>query len=358
MRKTMQLVRYFRAEGGRTRAFPLFGQRAVTKVSNPPRSVPFQVLLALVVLLLANDARPAQPASPPSLARVLAELQVPPPWFETTAIHWDTAKPWKDARLEVRRLLALGGPSAQEGVKLTWLYAQKKDIGDGHELSMYLFLSGNYAWAALEYPKHLQRVAGQGPTHAYLCYASCLEHFGEFTQALKVLDNALKDLPAAPWRISSLAGIHNHLGDLYGRMGDVKQAKAHYLEAIRCYQTSEQPYGRHLLPRHVAKVQTKLDLLEKKELSTTPLRDGTYTGKSIGYSDSKDMEVDVTIRGGKIAEVKVRHQEKIDLNATEIIPRRIVDQQTLQVDGISGATVTSQAIVDGAFQALKQAGMK
>jgi uncharacterized protein with FMN-binding domain len=54
----------------------------------------------------------------------------------------------------------------------------------------------------------------------------------------------------------------------------------------------------------------------------------------------------------------VKHEEKIDLNATQIVPQRMVEKQSVQVDGITGATITSQAIVEGAFQALKQAGLQ
>ncbi len=312
--------------------------------------------LALCAALSLANAQPQ--GTSPSLKQALSALKVPPTWFETTAVQWDTTKPWKDARLEIRRLLALDETSIRQAVKLTWLYAQKGDIGDGHELPMYLFMSGNYAWAVREYPPYIEKVAGKGPTHAYLSYASCLEHFGEYDRALEILYRATNDLQPKPWRISSLAGVESHLGDHYAKRGNLEGAKKHYAEAIRLYPLSDQPYGRHMLHRHAAKVQAKLDLLAMQSLANTPLREGSYTGRALGYSDAKDMEVTVTVAGGKIADVKVKHQEKIELGATRIIPERIVAQQSLQVDGITGATVTCQAIVEGAFQALKQAGLK
>jgi uncharacterized protein with FMN-binding domain len=316
------------------------------------------VLLAAVSLPLARGADAPANQPPASLDATLAQLKVPPDWFTRTPIAWDTNKPWKEARLEIRRLLALDEDHNRQAVKLTWLYAQKGDIGDGHELPMYLFMSGNYAWAALEYPKYLKATEGQGATHAYLCYASCLEHFGENDAALAVLNKALSDLPPKPWRIANTANIHNHLGDYYARLGHTAKATEHYQQAIRLYPTSDQPYGRHLLPRHAAKVQSKLDLLTLQALENARLRDGTFTGRSLGYAENKELVVTVTIRGGKIADLKVQHEEKIDLGATHLIPQRILARQSLRVDGITGATVTSQGIVDGAFQALKQAGLK
>ena len=91
----------------------------------------------------------------------------------------------------------------------------------------------------------------------------------------------MNDLLPSPWRISSTANIHNLYGDLYAKMGDVAKAREHYAEAIRLYPTSNQPYGRHLLPRQVSKVRSKLELLEMNSLPTARLRDGTFTGKPL-----------------------------------------------------------------------------
>ena len=316
--------------------------------------------MTLCLLLGAWSAVAADKAeAPPSLKQGLADLKVPPAWMEATPITWDTNKPWKDARLEIRRLLGLGTePEVRQGVKLTWIYSQKNDIGNGHELPMYLFLSGNYAWAALEYPKHIKTVEGKGATHEYVCYASCLAHFGEYAQALEVLERALKDLPPQQWQVNSMANIQNQMGDVYVKMGDAEKARKAYAEAIRLYPTSEQPNGRAWVQRRVAMVQAKLDMMSLAALSTAKLHDGAYSANALGYADGKEITVTVTIRGGKMADIKVVHQEKIDLGASKIIPQRIVTQQSLKVDAVTGATVTSQGIIDGTFKALKQAGLE
>lgn len=344
----------------------------------PRISACFLVVLALVGsiaagLLLAAEGRAADAAGAagppsaasasssakkPSLQQALAALTVPPPWLATTPTTWNMSQPWSKGRLEIRRLLAGSEAEVRQGVKLTWLYTQKNDIGDGHELPMYLFMSGQYAWAVREYPPHLKRVAGKGATHAWLCYASCLAHFGEYAQALDALDQAAKDLPPSPWAINAQANIMNARGDIHAAMGQTDKAKECYQAAIQLYPTSNQPYGRHLLARQVSKVQTKLNLLTFESLSAARLRDGRYVGKTVGYAETPAMEVTVTVRDGRIADIQVKHQEKIDLNATSLIPRRIVDQQSLKVDAITGATVTSQAIVDGAYKALQQAGLR
>jgi fumarate reductase flavoprotein subunit len=86
------------------------------------------------------------------------------------------------------------------------------------------------------------------------------------------------------------------------------------------------------------------------------LRDGQYQDQALGYAG--DIGVTVVIREGKIADIQLKHEEKIDQNACVLIPQRIIAAQSLQVDGISGATVTKEAIVDGVYQCLKKAGLR
>ena len=70
------------------------------------------------------------------------------------------------------------------------------------------------------------------------------------------------------------------------------------------------------------------------------------------------MTVEVTIKGGKITNIQLDHKEKIEQNATTIIPQRIIKAQSPKVDSITGATITCQAIMEGTFRALKKASTK
>jgi hypothetical protein len=75
------------------------------------------------------------------LEHKLKQLQVPPVWLADVTSAWDVEnKPWKDGRVEIRRLLGKGDDaSRREGIKLTWDYLIKEDIGNRHEYGMYLF---------------------------------------------------------------------------------------------------------------------------------------------------------------------------------------------------------------------------
>ena len=78
--------------------------------------------------------------------------------------------------------------------------------------------------------------------------------------------------------------------------------------------------------------------------------------QSLGYA--ADLQVTLVVRDGRMADIQVKHEEKIDQGACTIIPQRIIEKQSLQVDGISSATVTTSAILDGTLQCLRQAGLQ
>jgi len=322
----------------------------------------FAAVLAVSAIAdpVSGEQSPVAESGKPSLRVELAALHVPPAWFETTSTTYDTSKPWKEARLEIRRLLGLGDlASRRRAMKLTYLYQRKNDIGDGHEFPMYLFLGGEIAWATQAYEARVQRLLAeskQGYTHEYLGLISCYRHFGEYAKAVKTAQLALQHLPAPPYEIFNKAHVLDVLGDIYADLGQIGRAKAYYQQAARLYPQAKPKYGRHLLPRRAAKVQGKLDMLDMAAIQPGRLRDGTYTGASLGYVE--DVHVTVVVKDGRIAGVTLRHKENIPLGSTEIVPRRIVEAQSLNIHAVTGATTTSDAIRHGALEALRKAGLR
>lgn len=315
--------------------------------------------LAVATLVVIHTSSLAQQtaASGESLAAALAKLQVPPPWLQSVETTWDTSKPWSDARLEIRRLLGKNQErTRQEALKLTWVYLQKNDMGNGHEYPMYTHLGRESVWSIRAHEEFLAKPHANAPIHAILSLASLYAEFGEFDKAKAHLDQGMKRLPDPPWRAMREAEFHDAYGDLLVAWGKIDQAKRHYRDAVRIYPTAEPPYGRHLLPRRARKVQSKLDLLNFGSLHTVRLRDGRYQETALGYSD--DIDVTVVVKGGRVNDINVRHQEKIDQNACVIVPQRILDTQSLQVDAVTGATITKDAIVGGTYRALKKAGLE
>lgn len=84
---------------------------------------------------------------------------------------------------------------------------------------------------------------------------------------------------------------------------------------------------------------------------------GTYVGTGKGHNG--DVKVEVKFDADKITAVKVlEHEETDNIASTPIerIPEEIVNGQTLNVDIVTGATFTSNAILEAVEDAVLQAG--
>lgn len=95
-------------------------------------------------------------------------------------------------------------------------------------------------------------------------------------------------------------------------------------------------------------------LLTSAAWAMTP---GTYTETANGRNG--DVTVAVTVSADKIESVKiVKHSETpgIGTLAVDKLPSAIVAAQTAGVDGVTGATVTSDAVKKAVAAALKKAG--
>ena len=98
---------------------------------------------------------------------------------------------------------------------------------------------------------------------------------------------------------------------------------------------------------------------EKNTLPTfdmnTKLNDGEYTATVDGQEGP--MTVKTTIADGKIAAVEIveQHESSFTADAQEKIPAQIVESNSLDVDSVSGASLTSGRIVSAVKDCLEQA---
>ena len=106
--------------------------------------------------------------------------------------------------------------------------------------------------------------------------------------------------------------------------------------------------------RHRINETTKLDSVK----SPNELKDGEYTASAEGYEGT--VTVKVVIKEGKIFSVEVLSHSETDeyYEMAKKILKTIVEKNTFNVDSISGATVTSDAIKVAVYKALVQAGAK
>jgi len=92
-------------------------------------------------------------------------------------------------------------------------------------------------------------------------------------------------------------------------------------------------------------------------ISSTDYKAGDYSAASRGMN--ADVQVNVTFSENEIVSVKVgEHHESVGVcePAIERIPAAIVEHQSLSVDTISGATMTSYAIIRAVTDCVEQAG--
>lgn len=86
-------------------------------------------------------------------------------------------------------------------------------------------------------------------------------------------------------------------------------------------------------------------------------KDGVYTQRVMGHNALFDVVV--TIEGGKITKIETPNQLEspgVGSVAIQKLTRTIIDNQSVDVDGVTGATLTSFAIKGGVADALEAAG--
>lgn len=94
---------------------------------------------------------------------------------------------------------------------------------------------------------------------------------------------------------------------------------------------------------------------QSKDKSVATFKAGTYAGTAKAHNG--ELKLEVAVDKKSIKEIKIlEHKESPGISdpALERIPKAIIDYQSLAVDTISGATVTSNAIILAVTNALKQ----
>ena len=85
--------------------------------------------------------------------------------------------------------------------------------------------------------------------------------------------------------------------------------------------------------------------------------DGTYSGTGAGFAG--DIEVEVVVKDGEISELNVvEHQETAGISdpAFESIEEQLIEKQSVEgIDTVSGATGTSEGLIEAITNALASA---
>jgi uncharacterized protein with FMN-binding domain len=137
-------------------------------------------------------------------------------------------------------------------------------------------------------------------------------------------------------------------GDACRLAGRFDQAIKYYEEVLQVQEGNEN-YVAMWNARATDSIEA-IRLFEKTD--PAKIADGTYTGSSIGYNGT--MTIEVRVAGGRIEDVEVaQHDEKQFYSALTDTTQQIIKKQSVKnIDATSGATITSQAIVNAAAKAL------
>ncbi len=145
----------------------------------------------------------------------------------------------------------------------------------------------------------------------------------------------------------------------YLAMADIYRQTGRLNEALECYQKAlEATSGSRGIEKNKKRARINAENIRiLAALNLGRVADGTYTGSALGYIG--DVGVRVTIKGGRIESIDViQTREDRPMTALQEMPARILEKQDIQgVDVVSGATVTSDAIIYATGGALLQ-GMR
>ena len=98
-------------------------------------------------------------------------------------------------------------------------------------------------------------------------------------------------------------------------------------------------------------------LLSSKIEHSKGMTAGTYSSKAHGHHS--DVTVEVKLTNDAIESVKITEEgetHNIADVAFDVVPKRVVDTQSIGIDSVSGATYTSRAILTAVGDCIKQAG--
>lgn len=95
------------------------------------------------------------------------------------------------------------------------------------------------------------------------------------------------------------------------------------------------------------------------DAKASEVKDGTYTAAARGKH--ADVNVEVTVEGGKVTDIKIG--DNIEMpgmveSVEKVMLPLIIDNQTLNVDTVTGSTITSMAVLNAVTDACKQAGLE
>ncbi len=317
--------------------------------------------------------------------------RTPPDWFETTPLDYpkslDLSFPkkapegWNNQKNVGQYNWDIINPNQnkwREGVKLMHhLLTLHKDDEEKRTRAMndlgreYFVLLEDYPRAAFWWRKAGVE-KGSGPPGNVIHLAECYHRLGNKQMALELLKKApatfnniklyaeLGDLPTALKLAESYGrGSNPHMS--YLTAGDACRAAGKFPQAVTYYEkaiAAPLPANKGRAEGTIKRAKANLEAVKLFELATPAnVPDGTYEAESLGYEAM--VRTQVVVNSGQITSVKVtQHREKQYYSSISDTTAKIISKNGVKgVDATSGATITSEAIINATAKALS-AGAK
>ncbi len=157
-------------------------------------------------------------------------------------------------------------------------------------------------------------------------------------------------------RLAEASARSNRSGGPYMAAGDACRKHGRYPQAVAYYQkVLAIPVGPKagILNKNRARATAAIKTIKLFEtLDLRRVRSGTYTGTSVAYGG--DLTLSVTVQNGRITSVRVTsHKDKQYFSSITDTTKQIIEKQGLRdIDATTGATVTSDGILNAAANAL------
>ena len=122
-------------------------------------------------------------------------------------------------------------------------------------------------------------------------------------------------------------------------------------QAIQNHRTQEEE-----IAKLEAQLQQQTTASEDTETVDSPYQDGVYEGEAQGYGGT--VAVELTIENGKFTDLTVVSAEKEDaayFDAASSLLDTILEEQSTDMDTVSGATFSSNGIIHATEDALRKA---
>ncbi len=356
-----------------------------------PRDKVRSVSIDGTAVAIPSESKPSTRSKKEILDLIAIEGKTLPDWFESTKLSipptldldWPepAPKPWDGSKNVGQFIWDRVNPNPNQwrnGVRLMHHIMDEKKGDSRIVRRAMLTLGGMYHHLLVDYPRAaywLQRAGvDQNPDQnpgAGIQLADCYFHLGSKPMATALVQK-MKSRPvhtikllgdmgetADAIRLAELFAKNSQPVTCYLYAGDVCRVAGRLDEAGQFYQkalraSDKDNRNNDHAKRDRQRAEASLAAIEFYRLTPKELADGEYVASSLGYED--EVEVSVTLRDGRIQSVKVtKHREKQFYSSISDTPPRIIAKQGVNnVDTVSGATITSEAIINATAKALAQ----